>query len=118
MKKILIADDAVFMRMMLRDLLTQHGFTIAGEAENGQEAVELFDELKPDLLIIDILMPIMDGLTAVEKILRKHPDAKIAMITAMGQRTYIDRAKEIGVKTFITKPFSPQAVIDKLNSIF
>ncbi|MCD4783074.1 MAG: response regulator [Candidatus Eremiobacteraeota bacterium] len=117
MKRILIADDALFMRMMLKDLLTRNGFNVVGEAENGEEVVEQYRELKPDIVLIDILMPSLDGLSAMEQIIGEYPSARVVMISAMGQKAYVERAIELGAKDFITKPFSPPKVIEILQNI-
>ncbi|MFP4498781.1 MAG: response regulator [Vulcanimicrobiota bacterium] len=117
MTTVLIADDALIMRMMLKDLLTKNEFEVIGEAENGEEAVEAFKELNPDLALIDILMPVKDGLNAAQEILNFNPDAKIIMISAMGEREYIAQAQEMGVKSFILKPFSPPKVIETLKKV-
>lgn len=118
MKTVLIADDAMFMRMMLKDILTKNGFKVIGEAENGEEAVEKYRELKPDLVILDILMPFLDGLEATTEILKLNPAAKVIMISALGQNSYLEKALERGAKNFITKPFSPPGVIEILEQVF
>ena len=117
MKTVLIADDAMFMRMMLKDILTKNGFKVIGEAENGEEAVEKYRELKPDLVILDILMPFLDGLEATTEILKLNPAAKVIMISALGQSSYLEKAMECGAKNFITKPFSPPGVIEILEQV-
>lgn len=117
MKTILIADDALFMRMMLKDLLTVNNFSVVGEAEDGREAVEKYRELQPDLVILDVLMPNLDGLSAARKILEQDPGARIVMLSAMGQSDFLDEAKDLGVKNYILKPFSPPKVIKTLNEI-
>jgi len=98
-------------------MLTEWGFEIIGEAKNGKEAVQLYNELQPDLVTMDVTMPVMSGLDAVKQIIPEHPDAKIIMITAMGQQRIIVEAIESGAKDFITKPFTPEklkAVVDNL----
>lgn len=117
LKKVLIADDALFMRMMLRDILSKNGFEVVGEAENGEEAVDRFRELKPDIALIDILMPLMDGLTATEKILEMDSSAKVVMISALSESQYVDKALAIGAKDFIVKPFSPPNIAEVLERI-
>lgn len=118
MKTVLIADDALFMRMMLKDLLLVNNFNVVGEAEDGREAVDKYRELKPDLVILDVLMPNLDGLSAARKILEQDPAARIIMLSAMGQSDFLDQAREMGVKNYIIKPFSPPRVIKTLNEIF
>lgn len=113
--KILIADDAMFMRIMLKDILVKYGFEVIGEAENGAQAVAKYRELKPDLVTMDIVMPEMDGITAVKNIMTFDPLAKIVMCTAMGQQTLVIEAMGAGAKDFITKPFSPTKVVETLR---
>lgn len=116
-RTVLIADDALFMRMMLKDLLTVNNFNVVGEAEDGREAVEKYRELQPDLVILDVLMPNLDGLSAARKILELDPSARIVMLSAMGQSDFLDEAQDIGVRNYILKPFSPPKVIKTLNEI-
>lgn len=113
--KVLIADDAMFMRIMLKDILVKYGFEVIAEAENGAQAVSKYREFKPDLVTMDIVMPEMDGITAVKNILTFDPAAKIVMCTAMGQQTLVIEAMGAGAKDFITKPFSPTKVVETLR---
>lgn len=113
--KVLIVDDAMFMRIMLKDILVKYGFEVIAEAENGTQAVAKYRELKPDLVTMDIVMPEMDGITAVKNILTFDPAAKIVMCTAMGQQTLVIEAMGAGAKDFITKPFSPTKVVETLR---
>jgi len=117
LRTVLIADDALFMRMMLKDILSKNGFNIVGEAENGEEAVKKFRELKPDLVLIDLLMPFTDGLSATTQILKIDPEAKVVMISALGQDSYVEKALALGAKNFIIKPFSPPTVVKTLEDI-
>lgn len=112
---ILIVDDATFIRMMLRDILTKNGFNIIGEAENGVEAIEKYKELQPELTIMDIIMPEMDGIQTVKEIKKINPDAKIIMCSAMGQQAMIIEAIQAGAKDFIVKPFKADRVIDAVK---
>ena len=112
---VLIVDDALFMRMMIRDILSKDGFEIAGEAENGAEAVERFKEVQPDLVTMDIVMPEMDGIEAVKQIMKIDPNAKILMCSAMGQQPLVVEALEAGAKDFIIKPFQPAKVIEAVE---
>ena len=115
MPTVLIVDDAMFMRAMIGNMLTEWGFEVVGEASNGKEAVEKYRELQPDLMTMDVTMPIMSGLEAVKRIIPEFPDAKIIMITALGHQRILIDALEHGAKDFITKPFTPEklkAVID------
>jgi len=112
---VLIVDDAAFMRMMLKDILTKNGFTIVGEAENGAVAVEKYSELKPDLTIMDITMPEMDGLQAVKEIRQRDAQAKIIMCSAMGQQAMVIEAIQSGAKDFVVKPFQADRVIEAVS---
>lgn len=114
-KRILVVDDAAFMRMMLRDILTKNGYVIAGEAENGVMAVERYMELRPDLVTMDITMPEMDGITAVREIKRRDPQAKVIMCSAMGQQAMVIDAIQAGARDFIVKPFQPERVLEAVG---
>ncbi|MFW5984756.1 MAG: response regulator [Halanaerobiaceae bacterium] len=116
-KNILIVDDAAFMRMMIKNILTDNGYEIAGEASDGKEAVEKFEELKPDLVTMDITMPEMDGIEAVEKILEIDEEARIIMCSAMGQKAMVIEAIESGAKDFIVKPFNEDRVIEAVEKV-
>lgn len=109
---ILIVDDAAFMRMMLKDILTKNGFDVVGEAENGAMAVEKYKELQPNLTIMDITMPEMDGLQAVKEIRKVDSAAKIVMCSAMGQQSMVIEAIQSGAKDFIVKPFQAERVVE------
>ncbi|MGB9813182.1 MAG: response regulator [Thermovenabulum sp.] len=115
MSGILIVDDAAFMRMMIKDILLKNGFQVVGEAENGLVAVEKYKELKPNLVIMDITMPEMDGIEAVRKIKAIDPQAKIIMCSAMGQQAMVIEAIQAGARDFIVKPFQPDRVIDAVK---
>jgi len=120
MAKVLIVDDALFMRKMLADILVKEGFTICGEAENGKEAVEKYKQLKPDLVTMDIVMPKMeevDGIAAVKEIMKIDPQAKIVMVSAMGQHALVVEAIQAGAKDFIVKPFQPSRVIEAIKRV-
>jgi len=114
-KRILIVDDASFMRMMLRDILLAKGFDIAGEAENGIEASILFKRLNPDLVLMDITMPEMNGIQAVSDIIKIDPDAKIIMVSAMGQQAMVIQSIKAGAIDFVVKPFHADRVVDAIN---
>jgi two-component system chemotaxis response regulator CheY len=114
-KKILIVDDAAFMRMMLKDILSKAGYEIAGEADNGKVGVERFMELLPDLVTMDITMPEMDGITAVREIRKQRPDATVIICSAMGQQAMVIDAIQAGAKDFIVKPFQPDRVLDAVK---
>jgi len=114
----LVVDDALFMRTTIKNMLQQWGFKIVGEAANGKEAVKLYRELQPDIVTMDLTMPVMTGLEAVKQIIPEFPDAKIIMITAMGQQRIIVDAIESGAKDFITKPFTPEKLKSVVDNIF
>ncbi len=116
-KKILIVDDAAFMRMMIKDILTKNGYEVVGEADDGTVAVEKYEELKPDLVIMDITMPEMDGIEAVKKIKKKDPDANIVMCSAMGQQAMVIDAIQAGAKDFVVKPFQPDRVLEAVKKV-
>ncbi len=114
-KGILIVDDASFMRMMIKDILTKNGFEVVGEAENGVKAVEKYKELDPELVIMDITMPEMDGIQAVKEIKNINQNAKIVMCSAMGQQSMVIEAIQAGAKDFIVKPFQADRVVEAVK---
>lgn len=114
-KRVLIADDAAFMREMLRDILTEGGFEIAAEAIDGNEAIELFQEHSPDLVMLDIVMPRKSGLEALKEIMGVAPSACVVMCSALGQETLVMDALEAGARDFIVKPFKPDKVLDVVS---
>jgi two-component system chemotaxis response regulator CheY len=113
--KVLIVDDAAFMRMMLRDILAKNGFEVVGEADNGKVAVQMYNELKPDVVTMDITMPEMDGIAAVKEIKAADPNAKVVMVSAMGQQAMVIEAIRAGAADFIVKPFQPDRVLEALG---
>jgi len=113
--RILIVDDAAFMRMMIRDILTKNGFEVVGEAQDGAQAIEKFKELIPDLITMDITMPEMDGIAALKEIKKLDPNAKVIMCSAMGQQAMVIDAIQAGAKDFIVKPFQSDRVIEAIN---
>jgi two-component system chemotaxis response regulator CheY len=114
---VLVVDDASFMRSMIRDIFARGPFVIAGEAENGVEGVRLYRELHPDLTTMDIVMPQMDGITALREIVRLDPAAKVVMCSALGQEALIAEAIEAGASDFIVKPFQPGRVLKVAQSV-
>jgi len=114
-KNILICDDAAFMRMMIKDILTKNGYNVVGEAENGAKGVEKYNELKPDLVLMDITMPEMDGIEALKEILKNDKNANIIMCSAMGQQAMVIDAIQSGAKDFIVKPFQPERVLEAVS---
>lgn len=116
-KNILICDDAAFMRMMIKDILTKNGYNVAGEAENGARAVEQYNTLKPDLVLMDITMPEMDGIQALKKIRENDSSAKVIMCSAMGQQAMVIESIQSGAKDFIVKPFQADRVIEAVKKV-
>ena len=114
---ILIVDDAAFMRMMIKDVLSKNGFMICGEAENGAKAIEKFKELNPDLVIMDITMPEVDGIQAVKEIKKMDASAKVIMCSAMGQQAMVIEAIQAGAKDFIVKPFQAERIIEAVKKV-
>ena len=117
MAKILIVDDAAYMRMMIKDILTKNGYEIAAEAENGQKAVEKYQETNPDLVLMDITMPEMDGIQALKKIKEVDAGAKVIMCSAMGQQAMVIEAIQSGAKDFIVKPFQADRVLEAVKKV-
>lgn len=115
--RVLVVDDAAFMRMMLKDILVKNGFEVVGEAENGAMAVEKYQEFKPDVTTMDITMPELDGISAVKKIKSLDPSAKVVMCSAMGQQAMVIEAIQAGAKDFIVKPFQPERVVEALRKV-
>ena len=116
-KNILICDDAAFMRMMIKDILTKNGYTVVGEAENGAKAVEKYAELKPDHVLMDITMPEMDGIQALKKIKEADPSATVIMCSAMGQQAMVIESIQSGAKDFIVKPFQADRVLEAVRKV-
>ena len=114
---VLICDDAIFMRTMIGDILTQAGFQIVGEAETGVQAVDKYRSLKPDLVTMDIVMPDMGGIDAVREIIKEDPGAKILMCSAMGQQALVIEAIQAGARDFVVKPFQPSRVLEAIQRV-
>ena len=114
---ILIADDLKFIKLVLRELVEKAGFRVVGEASNGEEAVELYQDTRPDVVLMDITMPKMDGLAALKQILKVDPEAKVIMCSALGQQSLIVQALQLGAKDFIVKPFRDERVIAAIKHI-
>ncbi len=117
MARVLIADDASFMRQMIREIIEPEGHEVVGEATNGIEAVDLFNELSPDLVTMDIVMPKRSGIDAVKAIIAEHPTACIVMCSALGQETLVMEALQAGARDFIVKPFKPDSVISTIANL-
>lgn len=116
-KRILITDDALFMRVTLKNILTQAGFEVVGEASNGHESLAMYQQLKPDIVTMDITMPEMDGIEALKQIRKVDPSANVIMCTAMGQKNMVVEAIQAGAKDFIVKPFQPERVLEAMNKV-
>ncbi len=116
-KKILIVDDASFMRLNLRNILESQDYEVAGEATNGNEAIKLYKETEPDLVTMDITMPEKDGITAMKEILEIDSSARVLVISAMGQEAYIKKAIVAGAKHFIVKPFKKDNVVPVIEKV-
>jgi two-component system, chemotaxis family, chemotaxis protein CheY len=114
---VLVCDDAIFMRTMISDILSQAGFEIVGEAESGLQAVEKYKALKPDLVTMDIVMPDMGGIEAVREICKGDPKARILMCSAMGQQALVVEAIQAGAKDFVVKPFQPSRVLEAVQRV-
>ena len=117
MSKILLVDDAAFMRMMVKDTLTKNGYTDLYEAADGIQAIAQYNEVKPDLVIMDITMPNMDGLEALKEIRKQDPNANVVMCSAMGQEAMVIDAIKSGAKDFIVKPFKPDRILKTVSTL-
>ena len=116
-KNILICDDAAFMRMIIKDILTKNGYNVVGEAENGVKAIDAYTEHNPDLVLMDITMPEMDGIDALKGIREKDPNACVIMCSAMGQQAMVIEAIQSGAKDFIVKPFQAERVLEAVKKV-
>ena len=116
-KRVLIVDDAVFMRNMIREILAGAGFEVAGEASNGLEAVERWRELRPDVTTMDIVMPFRSGIEATREIVDQDPSAVVVMCSALGQESLVMEAIEAGASDFIVKPFKPEEVLGVVKKV-
>jgi len=115
--KILVVDDAIFMRRMISDILVENGMEVIGEADTGSGAVERYKELKPDLVTMDIIMPETNGIDAVRQIVSYDSNAKIVICSALGQQTLVQEAIAAGAKDFLIKPFNPSRVVEVITKI-
>jgi two-component system chemotaxis response regulator CheY len=114
---VLVCDDAIFMRTMISDILSQAGYEIVGEAETGAQAVERYKQLKPDLVTMDIVMPDLGGIEAVREIVKFDPSARILMCSAMGQQALVVEAIQAGARDFVVKPFQPSRVLEAVQRV-
>jgi two-component system chemotaxis response regulator CheY len=117
MAKVLIVDDAAFMRISIKNMLTKNGYEVVGEAENGKVGVEKYAELKPDIVTMDITMPEMSGLDALKAIIASDKSAKVVMVSAMGQEAMVRDAILSGAKGFLVKPFKEEGIMDALKKL-
>ena len=117
MAKVLIVDDAAFMRISIKNMLTKNGYEVVGEAENGQIGVEMYKDLQPDIVTMDITMPEMSGLDALKEIQKIDPNAKVVMVSAMGQEAMVREAIVSGAKGFIVKPFKEEGIIQAIKKL-
>ena len=117
MAKVLIVDDAAFMRISIKSMLTKNGYEVIGEAENGRVGVEKYLELSPDIVTMDITMPEMNGLDALKEIMKSDPNAKVIMVSAMGQEAMVRDAIISGAKGFIVKPFKEDGIISAIRKL-
>lgn len=117
MKKVLIADDASFMRQMIRDIIEPEGWEVVGEASDGVDVVDKFKKLHPDVVMMDIVMPKRSGIDAVKAIKAEDPGARVVMCSALGQEALVTEAIQAGAKDFIVKPFKPDAVLATLAKV-
>lgn len=117
MARVLIVDDAAFMRMMIKDILTKNEYNVVAEAENGAIAVEKYSEVNPDLVLMDITMPEMDGIQALKKIKENDPSALVIMCSAMGQQAMVIESIQAGAKDFIVKPFQADRVLEAVQKV-
>ncbi len=117
MKRVLVADDASFMRQMIRDIIEPEGYEVVGEASDGVEVIDKYLDLRPDLVMMDIVMPKRSGIDAVKGIKKEDPSAVVVMCSALGQETLVMEAIQAGAKDFIVKPFKPDAVVSTLQKV-
>ncbi|MGM0653038.1 MAG: response regulator [Bacillota bacterium] len=116
-KTVLVVDDTAFMRMTLKNMLEKNGYEVVGEGEDGAKGVELYKQLKPSLVTMDITMPNMDGITAIKEIISFDPDATVIVVSAMGQKSLVIEALNAGAKDFVVKPFQPDRIAEALAKI-
>ncbi len=116
-KRIMVVDDAKFIRVILTDILEEAGYEVVGEAENGVVALEKYPKLKPDLMLLDIIMPEMEGNVVLGKLMKDYPDAKVLIISAVGQRFLVEKALKSGAAGYIVKPIDPANVLAQVEKI-
>ncbi|WGK69076.1 response regulator [Candidatus Haliotispira prima] len=114
---VLVVDDSIFVTKQITQILTSEGFNVIGTAEDGEEAIAKYHELRPDIVTMDITMPKMDGVTALEKIMGRDPSAKVVMVSALGKQEMVKRSLMLGAKNYIVKPLDRKKVLERINSI-
>ncbi|MDU2063254.1 MAG: response regulator [Sporomusaceae bacterium] len=117
MKRVLVVDDMVFMRLALKGMLEKHDYEVVGEAEDGAQAIEKYKSLKPDIVTMDITMPVKTGIEALKEIMALDPQAKVVMVSAMGQERFVKESIMNGAKYFVVKPFKEPQVLETLNKV-
>ena len=115
MKRVLVADDAAFMRLTIKNMLSKNGFEVVGEAENGAQAVQKCAELEPDIVTLDITMPEMTGIEALKEIMQTRPQTNVVMVSALGQEGMVKEAVMLGAKGFVVKPFKEDIIVAALS---
>ena len=117
-RRLLVIDDSPFIFKAVKRAVEPEGYEVVGNAENGKFGLELYEELKPDVITLDITMPIMDGLETAENLFKINPEIRIVMLSAMGDDVLLERAKKIGIKQFLSKPFRSEELLNSLNALF
>lgn len=117
MPKVLVVDDAMFMRVTISRMIEEWGYDVVAQASNGKEAIAKFEECVPDVVTMDVTMPVMNGIEAVKTIVGRNPEARIVMLTALGQQKLIKQALEYGAKDFVTKPFEPERLKEVIDHV-
>lgn len=116
-KRVLIVDDAKFMRVILRDILQSAGYEVVGEAETGTQAIQLFRELQPDIMLLDIILPEMEGNIVLSQVLKEFPSAKVLIVSAVGQRLLVDKALKAGAVGYVVKPFNQADILQIVKKV-
>jgi two-component system chemotaxis response regulator CheY len=117
MARVMIVDDAKFIRMVIKDILLKHGHEVVAEADDGEDAIQTYLKVKPDIVLMDIIMPDMDGKKALQKLLIMDPEAKVVMCSSLGQQALITESMKLGAMGFIVKPFEPDGMLDVINTL-
>jgi len=115
--RILVADDAKFMRKLLAKILEEGGYEVVAEAETGSDAIALYERIKPDLVTMDLVMPDMSGIDAIKEIVSRDPKARIVVVSAMGQQSLVSEAMSAGARDFVVKPFHPSVVLEVIGRV-